>query len=304
MDPERSGPQGFLGFPGATRGGVTKIEHLGAEQFVKDVFLDSDTDCMVLSFVPSTLAGEPLTIQEATACARIVEKLEGTRRLLIHGRVNPNQDGDLARMDELAERWKVAAWKTYTQYGPDGTRLFPERPARDRDDRQGAQARHQGRVRPQGHFVRPAELRAFAVRRCGRRRRPLSGREVPHLSLGLRPRAGGGSVRSDRNEGVDSLVSSLAKNNVKPGSNVYAELGSTWRFLMRDPTSAAHALGKLIKACGEDNVLWGTDSIWYGSPQDQIDAFRAFEISAELREKHGYAELTPALKRRCSASMQ
>ena len=45
-------------------------------------------------------------------------------------------------------------------------------------------------------------------------------------------------------------------------------------------------------------MLWGTDSIWYGSPQDQIDAFRAFQISAELREKYGYAELTPALKRK------
>ena len=101
-----------------------------------------------------------------------------------------------------------------------------------------------------------------------------------------------------KNEGVDSLVNSLAKNSVGPGANVYAELGSTWRFLMRDPTSAAHALGKLIKAVGEDNVLWGTDSIWYGSPQDQIEAFRAFQISPELREKHGYAELTPALKRK------
>ena len=93
--------QGFLGFPGATRGGVAKIEHLGAEQFVKDVFLDSDTDCMVLSFVPSTFAGEPLTIQEATACARIVEKLEGTRRLLIHGRVNP-EPGRRPRADGRA----------------------------------------------------------------------------------------------------------------------------------------------------------------------------------------------------------
>ena len=71
---------------------------------------------------------------------------------------------------------------------------------------------------------------------------------------------------------------------------------------MRDPTSAAHMLGKLIKAVGEDNVLWGTDSIWYGSPQDQIDAFRAFQISPELREKHGYAELTPALKRKVFGS--
>ena len=45
-------------------------------------------------------------------------------------------------------------------------------------------------------------------------------------------------------------------------------------------------------------MLWGTDSIWYGSPQDQIDAFRAFQIAPELREKHRYAELTPALKRK------
>ena len=48
---------------------------------------------------------------------------------------------------------------------------------------------------------------------------------------------------------------------------------------MRDPTTAAHLLGKLLKHVGEDNVLWGTDSIWYGSPQDQIQAFRSFQIA-------------------------
>ena len=64
---------------------------------------------------------------------------------------------------------------------------------------------------------------------------------------------------------------------------------------MRDPDSAAHGLGKL-KHCGESNVLWGTDSIWYGSPQDQIQAFRTFQISPELRDRHGYPEITPALR--------
>jgi hypothetical protein len=77
---------------------------------------------------------------------------------------------------------------------------------------------------------------------------------------------------------------------------VYAELGSTWRFLMRDPDSAAHALGKLFRYCGTDNVLWGTDSIWYGSPQDQIQAFRTFQIAPELRSMYGYPEITPALR--------
>jgi hypothetical protein len=76
-----------------------------------------------------------------------------------------------------------------------------------------------------------------------------------------------------RSDGIDALCTSLRANGVKPGSNVYAELGSTWRFLMRDPDSAAHGLGKLFQHVGEDNVLWGTDSIWYGSPQDQIQAF-------------------------------
>ena len=74
------------------------------------------------------------------------------------------------------------------------------------------------------------------------------------------------------------------------------ELGSTWRFLMRDPDNAAHGVGKLLKYCGNDNVLWGTDSIWYGSPQDQIQAFRTFQISKEYQERYGYPEITPELR--------
>jgi uncharacterized protein len=76
--------------------------------------------------------------------------------------------------------------------------------------------------------------------------------------------------------GVDTLIKSVENNGIARNANVYAELGSTWRFVMRDPTTAAHLLGKLLKHIGEDNVLWGTDSIWYGSPQDQIQGFRSF----------------------------
>ena len=72
-----------------------------AEVFLKDVFIDSDTDMMVLSFVPSARDAEPLTIQAADEVRRLVDKLEGTHRLLLHGRVNPNQPGDLEAMDEL-----------------------------------------------------------------------------------------------------------------------------------------------------------------------------------------------------------
>ena len=39
-----------------------------------------------------------------------------------------------------------------------------------------------------------------------------------------------------------------------------------------------------------------SDSIWYGSPQDQIQAFRTFQISQLFRDRFGYAEITPALR--------
>ena len=95
---------------------------------------------------------------------------------------------------------------------------------------------------------------------------------------------------------VEQAAQSLLDNEVAPNSNVYAELGSTWRFVMRDPDNAAHTLGKLLKYCGQDNVLWGTDSLWYGSPQDQIQAFRAFQISTEFQERFGYKAMTPELR--------
>ena len=47
---------------------------------------------------------------------------------------------------------------------------------------------------------------------------------------------------------------------------------------------------------GEKNVLYGSDCIWYGSPQDQIQAFRTFQISEAFQEKFGYAKLTPTLR--------
>jgi predicted TIM-barrel fold metal-dependent hydrolase len=98
------------------------------------------------------------------------------------------------------------------------------------------------------------------------------------------------------NRGVNRLVTTLRGAGIGPGQNVYAELGSTWWHLLRRPDEAAHVVGKLLLAVGEDNILWGTDSIFYGSPQGQIDAFRAFQIPIELQARHGYPALTPKAK--------
>jgi predicted TIM-barrel fold metal-dependent hydrolase len=277
-------------------GELDYLQCIGAEEFVKDVFLDSDTDLMVLSFVPSTREGEPLTIEEAHATARIVERLNGTHRLYIHGRVNPNQPGDLEGMDELAQRYRIAAWKTYTQWGPDGKGFFM-------DDDPGLalieKARKLGVRNIAIHKGLAFGPRSYEHSTCvdvGRvaKRFPEVNFLIYHS--GFVAGAKEGPYDPQRSDGVDALVTSLAQSDVKPGANVYAELGSTWRLAMRDPDTAAHLLGKLFKACGTSNVLWGTDSIWYGSPQDQIQAFRTFQIAPQLRERYGYPEMTPALR--------
>ena len=280
--------------------GKTPRSHLAclsSEEFVKDVFLDSDTDMMVLSFVPSRRDASPLEIESADNVRRIVDRLEGNHRLMIHGRVNPNQPGDLEDMPRLKEEFRVCAWKTYTQWGLDGKGFFL-------DDEIGIrfveEARNLGVKVICVHKGLPFGPESYEHSQC-RDIGPIAKR-FPDVSFlvyhsgfvtEVEEKAYGQNAGGD---GIDTLIRSLEESGIKPGSNVYAELGSTWRFLMRDPQQAAHGVGKLLKHCGPDNVLWGTDSIWYGSPQDQIQAFRAFQIAPEFRDRYGYPEITPQLR--------
>ena len=214
--------------------------------------------------------------------------------MLLHGRVNPNQPGDLEGMDELAQKWGVSAWKTYTQYGPERKGYFL---SDDVGTRFIERARKLGVKVICVHKGLPFGKQSYEHSQCSDI--GVVAKRFPDVRFLIYHSGFVTSVKEGpygQQDGIDTLVASLLKNEIKPGSNVYAELGSTWRFLMRDPEQAAHALGKLVRYVGEDNVLWGTDSIWYGSPQDQIQAFRAFQINPELRNRFGYAEITPALR--------
>ena len=115
---------------------------------------------------------------------------------------------------------------------------------------------------------------------------------------GYDPETPEGSYQKGSGTGIDVLIDSLQANGVGQDGNVYAELGSTWHTVMRDPEQAAHVIGKLLKYVGEDRVVWGTDCIWYGSPQDQIQAFRAFQISSEFQDRYGYPEITPEIRQK------
>ncbi|MEM1331925.1 MAG: amidohydrolase family protein, partial [Actinomycetota bacterium] len=198
----------------------------------------------------------------------------------------------LDAMSATAEQFDLAAWKAYTHEGPTW-RLDDEVGdafiGRARDLGQRIICVHKG-LGPEAASpidVGPAAAAhpdmAFCVYH--------SGFEVD-VAEGAYPGAVDGAAAG----GVDRLIASLETSSVGVGGNVYAELGSTWWNLIQRPDEAAHVLGKLLVAVGADNVLWGTDSIWYGSPQSQIEAFRAFTITPEFQDRFGYPALTDEIK--------
>src|ERR1700682_6822800 len=78
-------------------------------------------------------------------------------------------------------------------------------------------------------------------------------------------------------------------------SNVPAELGTSFATsAVAHPKFCAALVGTLIKGMGVDHVLWGTDSVWYGSPQWQIEALRRLEIPEDMQKKYGFAPLGDA----------
>jgi predicted TIM-barrel fold metal-dependent hydrolase len=84
-----------------------------------------------------------------------------------------------------------------------------------------------------------------------------------------------------------------------PYRNVYAEIGTTFAStVVTFPTVCAHILGQLLKFMGEDRVVFGSDAVWYGSPQWQIEALWRFQIPEELCQRYGYPRLTQSIKRK------
>ena len=96
--------------------------------------------------------------------------------------------------------------------------------------------------------------------------------------------------------GVDCFIKSLRENNwdaarftptgLAHGNvpNVYAEIGSTMASVLGDPDQACNLLGKLITYVGALRIAWGTDSLWFGTPQPVIVAMRALQFTEKAKE--------------------
>jgi predicted TIM-barrel fold metal-dependent hydrolase len=277
-----------------------------ADAYFREVFVRSDTSMAILSALPTP--DLQLTPDDMVYAIDVATRIGCDGRVLMHGGAYPHRgpiDVALMGMSELRDRYDIAAWKIYTMTPIDAHFYFddhdPERPQigqrfidHVREIGPPIICTHKGISSIVGsapELASPADIGPAAAGN------PDVSFVVYHS--GFEPGGGGvGAYDPDDPDpqGVDRLIRSLEAAGVGPNANVYAELGGTWWFVMRDPTAAAHTLGKLLRYVGEDRVVWGTDSIWFGTPQDQIQALRTFQISEELQERHGYPALTDEVK--------
>jgi predicted TIM-barrel fold metal-dependent hydrolase len=272
------------------------------EHFLEEVFLRSDTTMVAISGLPLLPEGSALSNELMDETRRVVEALGQHPRVVVNAQALPQiapWSAVAEEMERAATHHEVRGWKTFTHF-PSGRPWWL-----DDHDPQLPQV-GEAFLAQAGRLERPIVLVHKGLSGGSPHGSPVdvgpAAAAHPEVSFviyhsGFEVSNREGPYRAD-GRGVDRLIASNSAAGLGPGGNVYAELGTTWWNLMRRPNEAAHVIGKLLKAFGEDNVVWGTDSIFYGSPQDQIEAFRAFQISSEFQEKYGYPELSPAIKRK------
>lgn len=279
------------------------LDDLSWKNFIKEVFFDSETAIGLISTPPGPYPQEAVVPPKEMAHIRDeVNRLAGSQRMLAHGLVTPQLGvADLDFMAMQAETLKVDAWKCYTGSCPKGFdrgwRMDDERiayPMLEQARKLGIKriCVHKGLpLGPVPDYNHPRDLIRAA-------------KDFPDLNF---------LVYHSGLRGVTSIEQIFAKTSeipwttefcrmkeAEPGiSNIYMELGSTFAQLVTTyPLICAHLLGRVIHTFGVDHVLWGTDSIWYGTPQWQIEAFRRFQIPEALIQEHHYQPLTRQIKER------
>jgi uncharacterized protein len=268
--------------------------------------------------------GEILTAAQTAAARDFVNKVSGSQRMLAHALLYVGK-GNLDYIRQQAEELKPDSWKGYnigTSAKVDNDPLSPMRQWRHDDEAvayptfeliQSMYEKvkkekpgfnnicvHKGLVDnmpPRPEVGHPSDL-------------PKAAKDWPKLNFityhaCIQPaffmydaylQAKGTKMR----EGVPDIAWTTEYGVLcRDLPNTYAEIGTTWASaIVTFPTLAAHLLGQLLKFFGPDRVVFGSDSVWYGSPQWQIEALWRFQIPEAMQKQYGYPALTVETKRK------
>jgi len=301
------------------------------QNFVKEIFFDSETEMVVISGVPTREqhrdeSGKILVDQERTPgpgailpswlmakSKKILNELAGSTRALCQGNLAPNhywnratnsmdRAATLEQMERELNLYKIDSWKWYCHFDPGrsggGFQLDDENAFwfYEESRKRGMKlfSVHKGysyQSRTLGHLANPKDVEKAALQY------PDINFVIYHSAIKHGPNEPNWkeSNKYDPTTGDfewHSVLMDIKKRNPRM-NNVYCEIGSFFGPLaIADPVLAMHGMGKNIKYYGADHVLWGTDCLWWGSPQWVIDAFKRFQISDELCERFGYKKIT------------
>ncbi|MEE3327499.1 MAG: amidohydrolase family protein [Myxococcota bacterium] len=280
------------------------------ENFLKEIYLDSDTDVALLSTVPFEDRPWLLSNEQMKLSRDLVNGISGSRRLLIHSAFTPGIDGWMDDVDTCIEEIKPDSWKGYTIGDPLAPanskhpwRLDDEKlvyPFYEKIQKAGINTVcvHKGLIPQDYEKSMPGVWRYATVEDLGQAAQDWPGINFVIYHSAWRafienPEA---EAREFEETGYIRWVSDLAAIPEQYGvSNVYGEIGTSFaNTVVTQPRLCAGMIGTLLKGLGEDHVLWGTDSTWYGSPQWQIEAFRRLEMPEDLQASRGFAALGDA----------
>src|SRR5512145_614022 len=280
------------------------------ENYVKEVFVDSDTKVALLSGAPFDDPTWDLLSNDQIAAARAsINRISGSRRLLAHTVFTPKRDGWMSEVDRAIATLKPDSWKGYTIGDP----LFPSKlgsywrlddeklmyPFYEKIVKSGITTVciHKGLLPADYEKSWPGVWEYATVRDVAKAAKdwPQINFVMYHAALRAFLEPPAAALAEFEQTGRIKWATDLADLPGKLGvGNVYAEVGTAFaNSAVASPRFAAALMGTLVRGMGADHVIWGSDSVWYGSPQWQIEALRRLEIPEDMRRQHRFAALGP-----------
>jgi predicted TIM-barrel fold metal-dependent hydrolase len=287
------------------------VEDLKYPIWFKEIYLDSDTKVALISGSPSEIPQDWFLTNDMKRDARTkVNNWAGSRRLLTHAIFAPGYPGWMDEVDRALAEDKPDSWKGYT-VGDNTHKELSKHPWRMDDEKlvypfyekivkagHDIVCVHKGLYPPSVEQRFPHLTPYAAVDDVGKAARdwPQIRFVVYHSAyrwVGGKPEdAWAEFERTGRIAWTSDLADIPAKHGV---ANVYGDLGQLFAMTaVVEPRLCAALMGILIKGLGADHVVWGTDALWTGAPQWQIEGLRRLEIPEAVAKKHGFAELGPA----------
>jgi uncharacterized protein len=283
-----------------------QMDDLYIENYIKEVFLDSQTDMVVISGFPSPTDETNILPPDKMVKTRSwINELTSSRRVISHGLMAPDLGTqNLEKMQVQAEKLKIEAWKGYP-----GQPLGPRHNGWWLDDEKEAYPvfEYSRKIGIKNLcFHKGLPLAGFNIEHCNPKDVIKASQDFPDMNFliyhsGFKgpqealPVVEGNFEKTTYVPWVSDLCEARKKNPKM--TNVYMELGSTFGLMViSQPKLCCHVLGMILDAYGPDRVLWGTDSIWWGSPQWQIEAMKRITMPQELIDRFGYKPLTREVK--------